>query len=352
MWKRNRYKFTAYQRVVTALFASLLGAIMWCQAAYAQSTIIYQDDFEGTVSGWSINNTDYDPDVTRFLGRFDNSPTSTSRTFTTPANTDYVTIEFDLYRFDSWDDSARYGYDRFEVDIDGVEIFSLRFPNPQAARSGSTGTVDWEHSPLTGTVELAFGTGRWWFDQLHRFTLTLNNPGPTFDLTLRADLSQGGNDESAGYDNMLITAFSSAPVMPILTASKSVETVGMDYALPNNEVDYTLTLQNTGGPVDDGSLVFVDALPDDVILFTGDLDGAGNAVIFTDNSSPPSGLSCCGAGTIDYSSSTTAPPVFGYTPLSSYDPAVRYIRISPTGAVRDSQTSASNMDFTFRARIK
>jgi len=32
-------------------------------AAYGQ-TVIYQDDFEGTVSGWSINNTDFDPDVT------------------------------------------------------------------------------------------------------------------------------------------------------------------------------------------------------------------------------------------------------------------------------------------------
>jgi len=74
-------------------------------AAYGQ-TVIYQDDFEGTVSGWSINNTDFDPDVTTFLGRFDNAPTQTSRSFSVPAGSTQLIIEFDLYRFDSWDNNA------------------------------------------------------------------------------------------------------------------------------------------------------------------------------------------------------------------------------------------------------
>jgi len=157
---------------------------------HAQGTVIYQDDFEGPVTGWSNNRTDFDPDVTRFLGRFANNPTSTSQTFTIPANTEQVVIEFDLYRFDSWDN----------------EIFSLPFPNPQVARSGTSANVDWSHTPLTGTVELAFSTGQFWFDQLHRFEIIVNNPGPTLALTLRADLTQPIRDESAGFDNFLITA--------------------------------------------------------------------------------------------------------------------------------------------------
>ena len=79
-----------------------LSLLMCSQMVHAQGTVIYQDDFEGTVTGWSNNTTDFDPDVTRFLGRFANNPTSTSQTFTIPANTDQVVIEFDLYRFDSW----------------------------------------------------------------------------------------------------------------------------------------------------------------------------------------------------------------------------------------------------------
>ena len=177
---------------------------------HAQGTVIYQDDFEGTVTGWSNNTTDFDPDVTRFLGRFANNPTSTSQTFTIPANTDQVVIEFDLYRFDSWDNGSQHGFDRFEVEIDNNEIFSLPFPNPQAARSGTSPNVDWSHTPLTGRVELAFTAGRYWFDQLHRFEIIVNNPGPSLALTLRADLSQGINDESAGFDNFLITAVTNA----------------------------------------------------------------------------------------------------------------------------------------------
>jgi len=135
--------------------------VLYAESSNAQ-TVIYQDDFEGSVSGWSNNSTDFDPDVTRFLGRFDNSPNSTSRTFNIPAGTDRVEIEYDFYRFDSWDNTARWGFDRYEVDIDGTEIFSLPFSTiPQGDRAGTTGNVDWKHAALTGRVELAFGTGRY-----------------------------------------------------------------------------------------------------------------------------------------------------------------------------------------------
>ena len=179
--------------------------------AHAQNTVIYQDDFEGPVSGWSVNNTDFDPDVTRFLGRFDNNPDETSRTFTVPAGATQLLIEFDFYRFDSWDNDATFGFDRFQIDIDGTQIFSLPFPNPQATRSGTSGNVDWTHSPLTPRVEIAFNTGQFWFDQLHRVEIIVNNPGPTVDLTLRTALNQGGDDESGGFDNFLVTAITPPP---------------------------------------------------------------------------------------------------------------------------------------------
>lgn len=203
IWRRTVNRFSnslshhiAMNGVLVIVKYAFYGAVWLLLAtttpwANAQSTVVYQDDFEGPVTGWSINNTDFDPDMTRFLGRFDNSPKSTTRTFTLPASTDYVDIEFDFYRFDSWDDTAQYGFDRFEIDINGTEIFSLPFPNPQGARSGTTGNVSWSHSPLGPTTELAFGTGQWWFDQLHRVNITVNNPGPTLQLTLRADLNQG-----------------------------------------------------------------------------------------------------------------------------------------------------------------
>ena len=175
--------------------------------SHAQSTIIYQDDFEGAVSDWSVVDTDFAPAVTTFLGRFADTNTTTFRTFAVPSNTEELVIEFDLYRFDSWDNSTMFGLDRFELDIDGTEIFSLPFPNPQGTRSGQLGNVDWSHSPLTGREELGFNSGEFWFDQVHRFVITVENPGTMVELTLRANLSQIEPDESAGYDNFLVTAF-------------------------------------------------------------------------------------------------------------------------------------------------
>lgn len=334
---------------LTAKFLLVLAALFVGSIGHAQSTIVYQDDFEGPVTGWTVNNTDFDPDVTTFLGRFDNSPNATSRTFTIPPSTDRVEIVFDFYRFDSWDNTARWGFDRFQVDLDGVQIFSLPFPNPQAPRSGSLGDVDWSHAPLTGTVELAFGTGQFWFDQLHRFTIIIENPGPTLDLTLRCALNQGGNDESCGFDNMTVTAF---PVMPEITAQKASAIFGDTFALPGNLVDYTISIGNTGGTVDSDSLVIVDSIPSELIMFTGDLDGSGSSVRFIDSSTPSSGLTCCTSAQIEYSNSTTTPPVFGYTPVSDFDPAVTFLRITPSGTLRDSQSDPVDMDFIFRAMIR
>jgi len=320
--------------------------------AQAQSTIIYADDFEGGATGWSTNVTEFDPDVTRFLGRFDNAPNSTTRTFAIPANSERVEIAFDFYRFDSWDNTATWGVDRFEVDIDGTELFSLPFSSTQAARSGTTGSVDWAHTPLGPTQELAFGTGQWWFDQKHRVTLTVNSPGTSVELTIRTDLNQGGNDESGGFDNFLIESFATLPVISIAKTMAVVDTQGNGgFATPGNEVEYTFTLGNTGGAVDPDGLHLTDALPNEITLFTGDLNGLGQPVTFQDNSSPASGLVCCTGINIAYADETTGPPVFDYVPATPYDANVTYIRISPSGTLRDSQTNVSSVEFKFRAQI-
>ncbi|WP_371397884.1 hypothetical protein [Fretibacter rubidus] len=320
--------------------------------AVAQSTLVYSDDFEAGASGWSNNSTDFDPDVTQFLGRFDNSPNATSRSFTLPPSTGRVEIVFDFYRFDSWDNTAQWGFDRFQVDVDGTQIFSLPFAATQAARSGTTGSVDWSHSPLGPTTELAFGTGQFWFDQLHRVTLTVNNPGSTLALTLRAALNQGGNDESGGFDNISITAF---PILPDLDITKTVEMASgagaLDYAVPGADVIYRFDLTNIGGAVDAGTVRISDKIPDNLVLFTGNYDGSGNAVAFNDASAPASGLLCCAGGTVQFSDTTSGAPVYGYTPNGGYDPAVTYIQIAPSGTLRDGQTTPVDVDFSFRARI-
>lgn len=189
-----------------ALFC-LFVALCWAAFGHAQ-TVLYQDDFEGAVTGWSNNMTDFDPGTTRILGRFDNSPMETSRTFVVPANTERVEIAFDFFRIDSWDNNNQFGFDRFEIDIDGSQIFSLQFSTTNTSRSGTSGNVDWDHVITTPRSQFAFNQAEpFWQEERHRVTIVVNNPGPTTEITLRANLSQGGNDEAAGYDNFLVQAF-------------------------------------------------------------------------------------------------------------------------------------------------
>jgi len=341
---------------LTQIFRAI-GMFIWLfcydASAIAQGITIYTDDFEGTVSGWTVNNTDFDPDVTRFLGRFDNNPKETERTFTIPAGMDRVEIEFDFYRFDSWDNTARWGFDRFEIEIDGTEIFSLPFSATQAARSGTTGNVDWSHTPLGPTAELAFGTGQYWFDQLHQVNLVINNPGTTLTLTLRADLNQGGNDESGGFDNILVKAFPAPPNLSIIKEVEVLDSLGIgDYAIPGNEVMYSFTLTSDGGAIDNGTIVLVDQLPPNLEIFTGDLDGNGNPFAFIDNSVPASGLSCCAAGTYEFSNSAAAPITYGYVPSTPYDSAITHIKITPTGTLRDATTATAEVEISFKAKIQ
>ena len=216
----------------------LLGGV-----AYAQ-TVIYEDDFEGGVSGWSSNTTtDASMIGTRILGRFGGG-NDVTRTFTVPAGTTALTIEFDMLRIDSWD-FFRSGdrEDGFSVLIGGVPIFSeipffqstplprLGFNAGQGPRSGTTGNVDWAHVPVAPTaaqlaaginqIDLGFSNrGTFDSDQIHRFTITVNNPGATVDLTLRADLNQDISDESVAYDNFLVTV----PGPPITEISAVAET--------------------------------------------------------------------------------------------------------------------------------
>ena len=327
-----------------------LAILLWPNAALAQSTVLYTDDFESGISGWSDNSATTHPNTTQFLGRFDNNPTTTSRNFALPAGTDYVEIAFDFYRFDSWDNVARWGFDRFQIEVDNVQIFSLPFTTDQAARSGVTGNVTWSHTPLAPASHIAFNSGRPWYqDQFHRVTLTVDTPGASLSLLLRTALNQGGNDESGGYDNFTVTAFGSAPNVDVV---KTVESAAAGaYNLPGNDVRYNFTLTSNGAAVDAGSVVLIDELPPEISLFTGDLNGSSQPVIFTDNSTPASGLTCCVAANIDYSNTTSGPPIFGYLPSSPYDPDVTYIQISPSGGIRDASTDPVEVQFTLQAKI-
>jgi uncharacterized repeat protein (TIGR01451 family) len=143
-----------------------------------------------------------------------------------------------------------------------------------------------------------------------------------------------------------------------LTATKTVSNYdplleGI-YSIPSEEVVYNISGENISPAIiDDGTIIIVDGLPAEVEFYNGDFDeNAGNGITpveFTDNGS---GLTCCAVAHLDYSSTISGTPVWGYVPSAGFDSAVRYIKISPEGEMSGNGAGTSAFSFEFRARIK
>ncbi|MEO9969819.1 MAG: hypothetical protein ABJG15_08345 [Hyphomonadaceae bacterium] len=184
------------------------------------------------------------------------------------------------------------------------------------------------------------------------------DPLPNNQLLLGIEEEIVAGDSSRSHITEIVDywLFSFAPA-PTLAASKSVEVFdplneGL-FAIPGNDVLYTITLTNNGaGLVDGNTLFFVDALPAEVAFFNGDADGPGpalGAVIFADSGS---GLTF--DPNSDVAFATTAPTDFSdctHSPAAGFDPAIRYVCFNPQGQMQAGSPSPS-FSLTFRARLQ
>jgi hypothetical protein len=320
------------------------------RAAFAQ--VLYSDDFQNGVSGWSDNSNETEPDFTRYLGRFHVGRKETERVFTIPPGTDDVVIAFDLYRFDSWDNTAQWGFDRFKVEIDTVEILSAQLTNYPPSQTGTTGTVDWSIATVGAATNLAWGG---FADQKFRVTITARNPGGTLRVKLRTDTNELLDNESAGFDNFEVRAIPFPPNVTLVKSSRLASPnagAGGDFFVPGKEIIYQIDLYSTGGALDPASVIIRDILPPHLELFTGNFNGSGSAVTFTDLSTPASGITCCTTSNISFSNTTGPNLPFGYGGNGGFDPAATGFRVIPSGTVRQGVTSPVHLRFEVKARIK
>jgi hypothetical protein len=129
------------------------------------------------------------------------------------------------------------------------------------------------------------------------------------------------------------TYLNSGQSVSITKSSASFVTTGPErFNIPNAAVIYTINLVNQGGAIDSSSIIVIDTLPTSVEFYNGDIDDGGPAtgpVQFVDGPGA-SGLTCCSSTQISYSAQTTGTD-FSYSPVAGYDPAVRRIRVQPTG---------------------
>jgi trimeric autotransporter adhesin len=120
--------------------------------------------------------------------------------------------------------------------------------------------------------------------------------------------------------------------------------------IPNAVVRYDITLTNSGpGTVDSGTLVLTDPIPANSAMYVS--SASGDPVVFI-NGATVSGLTYNYATHVTYSSTGASGP-WTYTPMpdaNGFDPAVRAVRIAPTGVMN--AASGGNPSFTIQFRVR
>ena len=186
------------------------------------------------------------------------------------------------------------------------------------------------------------------------------DPLPAGFIRISIDEEVVAGDTSRTHINEEVDVFAFRDDRPVELAAEKTNTVwdpggvGL-FAVPGEDITYTLTIRNVGnGAADPGSVFIVDALPPEVDFYNGDYDPGDAdtaAVLFEETAS---GLSFDPALDLGFSAGPVAPADFSqctYAPAGGYDANVRFICLRPTGAFQSGMPSPS-ASFSFRARIR
>ncbi|MFL4471863.1 Hint domain-containing protein [Tateyamaria armeniaca] len=166
-------------------------------------TVLYEDDFEGAVTGWSNNQTDSDPSLGTSLGRF-GSPDgiiATQRTFDLGSDADEITVDFDALLLDSWN-----GED-FIITVNGTEVRvpflegDASDPAPQSFTGPDGATYSFTFTnQATGALGYSSGTD----DTILNVALSITNPPPSLTIGFGSDLNSTIANESFAIDNFRV----------------------------------------------------------------------------------------------------------------------------------------------------
>ena len=155
------------------------------------------------------------------------------------------------------------------------------------------------------------------------------------------------------------------PAAPNLQADKTVAvydpaSTGL-YALPGNDVIYSISISNAGnGAADTDSIELIDSLPSDIEFWNGDIDAGGpdtypgtDPVGFTQPAG--TGMSLTYGTDIRFGTGGTAPADFSACTAvaqdNTYRPDLTYICFNPKGTLAAGDPDPE-IELSFRARIK
>jgi uncharacterized repeat protein (TIGR01451 family) len=257
------------------------------------------------------------------------------------AGTGVSEAQFALFDVDY---GANQFHDRITIEgyLSGVAVAPVLSRSVANSVSGSValGTIAAGNATADGTV-----------------TVTFQSPIDQFVITYGSGTNAPTNP--GGQAISIHDVSTCERTQPILAASKITEiwdpsATGL-YAVPGNDVVYTIDVTNTGdGPADSGSIELIDAMPSEIEFYNGDIDDGGpesNPVAFSETGT---GLTFTYATDVAYSNAGVKPANFAacsYSPAAGYDPNVTFICIKPQGAMAAGGPDPT-FQIQFRARIK
>lgn len=226
--------------------------------------------------------------------------------------------------------------------LGGIAVTPTLTPSPNNTVSGNVATGQ----ILTGNTSSDANVFFTFASPIDQVTLIYRN-GPNAPANSSA--------QAMGFHDLAICP----RPLPDLVAQKTAEVwdpaaEGL-YAVPGNDVIYSIAVTNQGaGSADAGSLFFVDSMPGEISFYNGDIDDAGpqnDPVILTAQNG--AGVTLAYPADVAFSSGTTRPTAFSqcsYTPAAGYDPNVNFVCLNPKGSFAAGDPDPQ-IEIKFRARI-
>jgi PEP-CTERM motif len=210
---------------------SLALAAALALAGSAQAQIVFSNDFETTLAGFSTdaltnhpNTADPAGATSRFLGLFSDN-TATTLTLTGLVPGDLYDLTLDLLVKGSWDgNDGTFGPDVWRVLADGGVLVETTFSNVEGsnqsfAPGSSIGVAD--YAPGTGAefanadvYGIFDGYSLYKFDGVSNPQIEFTAASDTVTLTFEGQNLQGINDESWGIDNVTVTGQGQSNAIP------------------------------------------------------------------------------------------------------------------------------------------
>lgn len=215
-------------KIAESIFFTLLFWLGCHSYSASGNTVVYTNDFEGTVGAeWSSNNTSTTPSGASFLGLFRNDET----TLTIPSVPDStITLSFELYIIGTWDGNApipEAGPDIWELSIANGEnlvrttfgqwpgftrVYGQAYPGryPTAAFPFRTGS---SLENTLGYTEPFWGGGG---DSVYSLSFEFEHTNEDLRIVFSGNLRDTAINESWGIDNIQVTTSVPEPNMSFL----------------------------------------------------------------------------------------------------------------------------------------